>query len=121
MAKPARATRIATFAGTSGFIEAVAFAPRSNLLADVGTRGTVALFGLSGTTRPVPVATMKTLPAARLAIDFCGAGGCPAGTFALGFAPDGRTLTAIVNYATASSTGPQAPPRAVRTSCSPGT
>lgn len=34
---PARATRIATFAGSSGFIEAVAFAPRSDLLADVST------------------------------------------------------------------------------------
>jgi WD40 repeat protein len=111
---PARATRIAAFAGSSGFIEAVAFAPRSDLLADVSTRGTVTLFSLSDTARPVRAATMKTLPAARLAIDFCGAGGCPAGTFALGFAPDGRTLTAIVNYATAGPSGPQVPPQAVR-------
>ena len=110
---PARATRIADFAGSSGFIEAVAFAPRSDLLADVSTRGTVTLFRLSGTTRPA-VATMKTLPAKRLAVDFCGAGGCPAGYFALGFAPDGRTLTAIVNYTTVGPSGTPVPWWAVR-------
>ena len=49
---------------------------------------------------------------ARLAIDFCGEGGCPDGTFALGFAPDGRTLTAVVNYATP---GPSGPVRAAST------
>jgi hypothetical protein len=113
VADPARATRITAFAGSSGFIDAVAFAPRSDLLGDVSTRGTVTLFSLSGTA-PVRAATMKTLPAARLAIDFCGAGGCSAGAFALGFAPDGRTLTAVVNYATAGPSGPQAPPRTVR-------
>ena len=112
--EPARATPIAAFAGSSGFIEAVAFAPRSDLLADVSTRGTVTLFSLSGTARPIRVATMRTLPAARLAIDFCGAGGCPAGSFALGFAPDGRTLTAIVNYTTAGPSGPQPSSWAVR-------
>ena len=94
---PARATRIAAFAGPSGFIQAVAFAPASDLLADVGTRGTVTLFDISAA-GPVRVATMKTLPAARLAVDFCGPGCGPAGNFALGFAPDGRTLTAVVNF-----------------------
>jgi len=111
---PARATRIAAFAGSSGFIEAVAFAPASDLLADVSTRGTVTLLSLPGTARPVRVATMPTLPAARLAVDFCGAGGCPAGAFTLGFAPDGRTLTAVVNFAAAAPSGPQAPTLAVR-------
>jgi hypothetical protein len=105
---------VAAFAGSSGFIEAVAFAPRSDLLADVSTRGTVTLFSLSGTTRPLPVAIMKTLPASRLAVDFCGARGCPAGSFALGFAPGGRTLTAIVNYAAENRSGRQASAQAPR-------
>jgi hypothetical protein len=32
----------------------------------------------------------------------------------LGFASDGHALTAIVNYATAGPSGPQAPPQSVR-------
>jgi WD40 repeat protein len=111
---PARATRIAAFAGPSGFIQAVAFAPASDLLADVGTRGTVTLFDISAA-GPVRVATMKTLPAARLAVDFCGPGCGPAGNFALGFAPDGRTLTAVVNFSSVAGTsGPQSPTWSVR-------
>jgi len=80
----------------------------------VGTRGTVTLFDISAA-GPVRVATMKTLPAARLAVDFCGPGCGPAGNFALGFAPDGRTLTAVVNFSSVAGTsGPQSPTWSVR-------
>jgi hypothetical protein len=57
---------------------------------------------------------MPTLPPARLAHDFCGDGGCPAGAFALGFAPDGRTLTVVVNFAAAASASPQAQATSIR-------
>lgn len=110
---PAAATRIVTLPGSSGFIDAVAFSPGGNLLADVGALGKVTLFALRGTARPVRVATVPTEPAARLAVTFCG-DLCQAGNFAPGFAPGGRTLTAIVNYATAGPSGPQAPPGTVR-------
>jgi WD40 repeat protein len=110
---PAAATRIAMLPGSSGFVDAVAFSPGNNLLADVGAFGTVTLFTVSSTGSPVRAATMKTLPAAGLELNFCGSV-CQAGKFALGFSSDGRTLTAVVNYATAGPSGPQAPPQSVR-------
>ena len=110
---PAAATRITTLPGASGFIDVIAFAPGGRLLADVGAFGTVTLYALHGTAAPVRLAAMATLPAAGLMLNFCG-NLCQAGKFALGFASDGHALTAIVNYATAGPSGPQAPPQSVR-------
>jgi hypothetical protein len=129
--KPARIAQLRT--GDHNLLWGEAFSPDGRILATAFT-DRIYLWDLASPARPrlvrvlaapvtppspaacgpVRAATMPTLPAARLAVDFCGAGGCPAGAFTLGFAPDGRTLTAVVNFAAAGPAGPQAPPQSVR-------
>jgi WD40 repeat protein len=91
---PADATRIATLTGTSGFIDALAFSPSGNLLADISYRGTVTMYSLANPARPARVATMQPLPAAQLAENTCN---CAYAYYTLAFAADGRTLTAVVS------------------------
>jgi WD40 repeat protein len=94
VADPARATRIATMPSRSGFIDALAFSPRGNLLAAISYDSTVTVFSIVDPARPALAATMHTLPAAQLAADPCA---CSSALYALAFASDGRTLTAVAS------------------------
>jgi WD40 repeat protein len=64
---PARAARIATLTGPRDFVQAITFSLRGNLLAGVTYHGTVLVFS-----------------------------GCSPASYAVAFAPDGRTLTVVV-------------------------
>ena len=57
VARPARATRIATLAGPRDYFAALAFSPRGNLLAGVTYHGSVLVFRVAGPARPARVTT----------------------------------------------------------------
>jgi WD40 repeat protein len=104
VARPARATRIATLAGPRDYFAALAFSPRGNLLVGVTYHGSVLVFRVAGPGRPGRVTTRPgTLASAR----FPGGGSTQAGpcggdcgvpaAYAAGFTPDGRALTVVVD------------------------
>ena len=98
VANPALATRITSVPNRSGFVQALAFSPGGSLLAVLSYRGTVTLYSLADAANPVPIATMQTVTARQIAGTVCEPGGC-APDFSIGFAPDGRTLTAVADLA----------------------
>ena len=61
LARPDRATRIATLAGPRDYFAALAFSPRGNLLAAVTIHGTVLVYSLADPARP---AELHLLPPA---------------------------------------------------------
>jgi WD40 repeat protein len=104
---PARAARLATatLAGSRDFVEGITFSPRGNLLAGVTYNGTVLVVSLADPARPARTATISGImthalypdgqlqqPAAGLPCPVCN----PA-NYAVAFAPDGRTLTVVVD------------------------
>lgn len=102
---PARPARAAVLAAPRDFIQAIAFSPRGHLLAGVTYHGAVLAYSLADPARPVRAAAADGIlaraffPSGRLTpagprCDVCG----PA-SYAVGFAPDGRTLTVVVDRA----------------------
>jgi len=104
VAHPDRATRIATLAGPGDYFAALAFSPRGNLLAGVTYHGSVLVFRVAGPGRPARVAERPGLlasarfPGGRNAqAGPCG-GACNfAAAYAVGFTPDGRALTVVID------------------------
>jgi len=104
VARPARATRIATLAGPRDYFAALAFSPRGKLLAGVTYRGSVLVFRVAGPGRP---ARVTTRPGILASARFPGGGSTQAGpcggdcddpaAYAAGFTPDGRALTVVVD------------------------
>jgi WD40 repeat protein len=102
---PARPARAAVLAGPRDFTQAIAFSPREDLLAGVTYHGTVVVHNLDDLARPVRVATIGGIlaraffPDGRLtaAGPFCAI--CSPASYAVAFAPDGRTLTVVVDRA----------------------
>ena len=104
VARPARATRIATLAGPRDYFAALAFSPRGNLLAGVTYHGSVLVFRVAGPGRPARVSIRPGLLASAR---FPGGGSTQAGpcggdcddpaAYAAGFTPDGRALTVVVD------------------------
>ena len=104
VARPARATRIATLAGPRDYFAALAFSPRGNLLAGVTYHGSVLVFRVAGPGRP---ARVTTRPGILASARFPGGGSTQAGpcggdcgvpaAYAAGFTPDGRALTVVVD------------------------
>jgi len=108
VADPARATCIATLAGRRDYFAALAFSPRGNLPAGVTYHGSVLVFRLAGlagparvTTRPGILASARFPGGGDAPASPCGPGpgpgcGVPA-AYAVGFTPDGRALTVVVD------------------------
>ena len=104
VANLARAARMATLAGPHDFIQAFAFSPGTNLLAAVTYQGTVLVFSLANPARPARTATISGIMSQALYPDgqlqHPDAPPCPLcgpASYAVAFAPDGRTLTAVVD------------------------
>jgi WD40 repeat protein len=104
VADPARAARIATLAGPHDFIQTFAFSPGTNLLAAVTYPGTVLVFSLANPDRPARTATISGIMSQALYPDgqlqHPDAPPCPVcgpASYAVAFAPAGRTLTAVVD------------------------
>jgi WD40 repeat protein len=101
---PARAARIATLTGLRDFVQAIAFSPRGDLLAAVTYHGTVLVFSLADPARPALATTISGIMADALYPDgrlrHPDAPPCPLcspASYAVAFAPDGRTLTVVVD------------------------
>jgi WD40 repeat protein len=104
VARPARATRIATLAGPHDYLAALAFSPRGNLLAGVTYHGSVLVFRVAGPGRP---ARVTTRPGILASARFPGGGSTQAGpcggdcgfaaAYAVGFTPDGRALRVVID------------------------
>jgi WD40 repeat protein len=104
VARPARAARIATLAGPRDYFAALAFSPRGNLLAGVTYHGSVLVFRVAGPGRPARVAERSGLlasarfPGGRNAqAGPCGGARNFAAAYAVGFTPDGRALTVVID------------------------
>lgn len=100
---PARAARIATLTGPRDFVQAITFSPHGNLLAGVTYHGTVLVFSLADPARPARTATISGImtdalyPDGRLQHpDAPPCPSCGPASYAVAFAPDGRTLTAVI-------------------------
>ena len=101
LARPDRATRIATLAGPRDDFAALAFSPRGNLLAGVTYHGSVLVFRVAGPAGPVLVTTR---PGILASARFPGGGSTPASpcgcgadaAYAAAFTPDGRALTVVI-------------------------
>jgi WD40 repeat protein len=107
--RPARATPIATLPGPGDrprpgdYFTALAFSPRANLLAGVTFHGRLLVFRLSGPGHPVQVTTRpRLLASARFPggrggpADPCHPG-CATAAYAIGFTPDGHSLTVVID------------------------
>jgi WD40 repeat protein len=104
LARLDRATRIATLAGPGDYFAALAFSPRGNLLAGVTYHGSVLVFRVAGPGRPARVADRRGILASAR---FPGGGSAQAGpcggacsfaaAYAVGFTPDGRALTVVID------------------------
>ena len=104
VARPAGATRIATLAGPRDYFAALAFSPRGNLLAGVTYHGSVLVFRVAGPGRPVRVTTRPGILASarfpgggRASASFCAPGCGVTADYAVGFTPDGRALTVVID------------------------
>jgi hypothetical protein len=104
VARPDRATRIATLAGPGDYFAALAFSPRGNLLAGVTYHGSVLVFRVAGPGRPARVAER---PGILASARFPGGGDAQAGpcggecsfaaAYAAGFTADGHALTVVID------------------------
>jgi WD40 repeat protein len=101
---PARAARIAILTGLRDFVQAIAFSPRGGLLAVITYHGTVLVFSLGDPARPALTAAISGIMADALYPDgrlqHPDAPPCPLCgpvSYAVAFAPDGRTLTVVVD------------------------
>jgi WD40 repeat protein len=103
VARPARATLIATLTGAGDYFTALAFSPHANLLAGVTFDGDLLVFRLSGPVRPARVtASARLLASARYPggaggpVDPCNPG-CATAAYTVGFTPDGHALTVVID------------------------
>ena len=104
VARPDRATRLATLAGPHDYFAALTFSPRGNLLAGVTYHGSVLVFRVAGPGRPARVSIRPGLLASAR---FPGGGSTQAGpcggdcsfaaAYAAGFTPDGHALTVVID------------------------
>ena len=104
---PAHAYRLATLDGAGDFIQAFTFSARGNLLAAVTHHGTVLVYSLANPARPARTATVRGLltravfpsgspqPSETPLCATCDG----LGNYAVAFAPDGHTLTVVVDRA----------------------
>lgn len=107
LTRPAHGTAIATMSGPkgAGWFTALAFAPGGRVLAGVTTSGTVMVYNLDHLARPVLAAIRHSLvtraryPDGKAATSAAPTGcpGCLVPSYALGFAPGGRTLTIVMD------------------------
>ena len=107
MTDPARAYRLATLDGAGDFIQAFTFSARGNLLAAVTYHGTVLVYSLANPARPARTATVRGLltravfpsgspqPSETPLCATCDG----LGNYAVALAPDGHTLTVVVDRA----------------------
>jgi hypothetical protein len=109
---PARAARIATVTGPRDSLQAIAFSPRGNLLAGVTYHGIVLVFSLADPARPVLTTTIGGIMPEALwpdgLLQHPDAPPCPScglADYAVGFAPDGRSLTVVVERQESSVSG----------------
>jgi WD40 repeat protein len=104
---PAHAYRLATLGGAGDFIQAFTFSARGNLLAAVTYHGTVLVYSLANPERPARTATVRGLLTRAV---FPSGSPLPSetplcatcdglGNYAVAFAPDGHTLTVVVDRA----------------------
>jgi WD40 repeat protein len=101
VARPARATRIATLAGPRDYFAALAFSPRGNLLAGVTYHGSVLVFRVTGparvTTRPGILDSARFPGGGHAPASPCAPGCGVAAAYAAGFTPDGHALTVVID------------------------
>ena len=102
---PAHAYRLATLGGAGDFIQAFTFSARGTLLAAVTYHGTVLVYSLANPARPARTATVRGLltravfpsgspqPSETPLCATCDG----LGNYAVAFAPDGHTLTVVVD------------------------
>jgi WD40 repeat protein len=102
---PAHAYRLGTLVGPGDFIQAFTFSARGTLLAAVTYHGTVLVYSLANPARPARTATVRGLltravfpsgspqPSETPLCATCDG----LGNYAVAFAPDGRTLTVVVD------------------------
>jgi WD40 repeat protein len=107
LTNPAHADRLAVIDGPGDFIQAFTFSPRGNLLAAVTYHGTVLVYSLADPARPARTATVRGLLTRAVfpsgspqptETPLCAT--CDGlGNYAVAFAPDGHTLTVVVDRA----------------------
>ena len=109
---PARAARIATLTGPPDALQAIAFSPGGNLLAGVTYHGIVLVFSLADPARPVLTTTISDIMPDALwpdgLLQHPDAPPCPScgpAVYAVGFAPDGRSLNVLVERQESSVSG----------------
>ena len=109
---PARAARMATLTGPPDALQAIAFSPGGNLLAGVTYHGIVLVFSLADPARPVLATTISDIMPDALwpdgLLQHPDAPPCPScslADYAVGFAPDGRSLTVLVERQESSVSG----------------
>jgi len=102
---PAHAYRLASLGGAGDFIQAFTFSARGTLLAAVTYHGTVLVYSLANPARPARTATVRGLlthavfpsgspqPSETPLCATCDG----LGNYAVAFAPDGHTLTVVVD------------------------
>jgi len=112
VADPARAARIATLTGAGDPLQVIGFSPRGNLLAGVTYHGIVLVFSLADPARPVLTTTISDIMPDALwpdgLLQHPDAPPCPScgpADYAVGFAPDGRSLTVLVERQESSVSG----------------
>ena len=103
---PVRAYRLATLDSAGDFTQGLAFSPNGNLLAVLTEHGTMLVYNLADPGRPVRTATVRGLLTSALypngtpqptETPLCAT--CGGSSWAVAFAPGGRTLTAVVDRA----------------------
>ncbi len=104
---PAHASRLAAIDGQGDFIQAFTFSPRGNLLGAVTYHGAVLVYSLADPARPARTAMVRGLLTRAFfpsglprpsETPLCAA--CTGlGSYAVAFAPDGHTLTVVVDRA----------------------
>ena len=104
---PAHAHRLAAIDGQGDFIQAFTFSPYGNLLGAVTYHGAVLVYSLADPARPARTATVRSLLTRAFfpsglprpsETPLCAA--CSGlGNYAVAFAPDGHTLTVVVDRA----------------------
>ena len=101
--RPARATRIATSPSPGDYFTALAFSPQANLLAGLTFHGSLLEFRLASPGHPARVTNrLNLLASARFPsgrggpADPCNPG-CATAAYAIGFTPDGRALTVVID------------------------